>query len=75
MVEDNIKITGVCDHPDDDSEPKNDINIDPPILPVNPKESIDGTAPETTIEYNPEPIDPINVIAPQTTIKQSKEMA
>ena len=52
MVEDNIKITGVDDSPDDDpyhDKPKIDIDIDSPILPENPKESIDGTVPyETT---------------------------
>ena len=55
MVEDNIKITGVYDDPVDDPEPKIDLSIDPPenpILPENPKDSIDGTAPtyETTIK-------------------------
>jgi hypothetical protein len=40
MAEENIEITGVDDSPDDDpycDEPKIDVNIDSPILPVNSK--------------------------------------
>ena len=47
MVEDNIEITGVDDPVDHDymEEPKIDLDVPPenPILPENPKESIDGT--------------------------------
>ena len=77
MVEDNIKITGVDDpiDPYDYKESKIDIDIDPPILPENPKESIDGTAPETTIKYNSKPIEQIDGTASKTTIKQLKETA
>ena len=60
MVEDNIEITRVDDPVDsyDYKEPKVDLDIDPPtnpILPDNPAEQIDGTAPtfETTIKRNP----------------------
>ena len=80
MVEDNIKITGVDDPVDHDymEEPKIDINIDPPetpILPENPKESINGTVP--TYETTTETVDPTNkpTINKPQTIKQSKETA
>ena len=77
MVEDNIERTGVDDDPVyqyDYGEPKMDIDIDlptNPILPENPKESIDGTNPtfEPTIEQNPNFEPTIN----KPTIKKSKE--
>jgi len=77
MVKDNIEITGVDDPVDHDynEEPKIDIDIDPPILPENPKESIDGTAPETTIKYNTEPTEQIDGTALKTTIEQSNKTA
>ena len=76
MVEDNIKITGVDDPVDssDYDEPKVDLNIDlptSPILPENPKESIDGTLPtfDPTIKQNPNLEPTIN----KSTIEKSKE--
>ena len=75
MVEDNINITGVYDDPVDDPEPKIDINIDPPILPENPKELINGTVPtyKTTTKTFEPTIKP--TINKPSTIKQSKETA
>jgi hypothetical protein len=75
MIEDNIEITGVDDSPDDDpyrDEQKIDIDIDSPILPENPKESINGTVPYKTTTKTFDPTIKPTIDKPPT-IEKSKE--